>query len=135
MHSDEITVVKSFIEAINAYDLKTLENLMTKDHTFIDATGRRTSGRDEMILAWQKYFDMFPDYAVNIDSILQDGPLVAIFGSTSGTYKGKEGLKPENEVGGPAAWKALVENGKVKLWQVYADYTETWKVIEANQTA
>ncbi len=69
---------------------------------------------------------MFPDYHVVVDSILQDGPIVGIFGSTSGSYKG-------NEVGGPSAWKAVAEKGKVRLWQVYADYTETWKIIKATQ--
>jgi hypothetical protein len=29
----------------------------------------------------------------------------------------------------PAAWKAVVENGKVKLWQVYADWIEGIRII------
>ncbi len=133
MESSEIEVVKAFIDAINAHDITSLGNLMTQDHTFIDGSGGITTGRDTIIAGWPQYYDMFPDYVVNVELILQEGPLVGIFGSTSGTYNGKEGMKPENKVGGPAAWKATVENGKIKVWQVYADYTETWKVIKANQ--
>lgn len=133
MRSDVVKVVRAFIDAINAHDLASLENLMTGDHTFVDASGDRTTGCAAMISGWQKFFEMFPDYSVQVESMLHDASLVAVFGSTSGTYKGRQGMKPENKVGGPAAWKALVENGKVKLWQVYADYTEAWKIIQANQ--
>jgi hypothetical protein len=33
----------------------------------------------------------------------------------------------------PAAWRAGVENGKVKLWQVYSDWTEGVKTIEKDR--
>ena len=121
MESVEIEVVKAFIDAINSQDINSLGKLMTEDHTFIDGNGGITTGRDKILSGWPEYYDMFPDYVVNIESIHQDGDIVAVFGSTSGTYNGKEGMKPENKVGGPAAWKATVENGKVRIWQVYAD--------------
>jgi len=54
---------------------------------------------------------------------------VAAFGSAAGTYNGKRGLVPENRIEMPAAWKAIVENGKIKFWQVYADWTEGYKII------
>jgi len=31
------------------------------------------------------------------------------------------------------AWKAAVENGKVKLWQVSADWTEGRRLIDQDQ--
>lgn len=33
----------------------------------------------------------------------------------------------------PAAWKAIVENGKIKVWQVYADWTEGLKIIDEDK--
>jgi len=33
----------------------------------------------------------------------------------------------------PAAWKALVEKGKVKHWQVYADWTEGMRIINEDK--
>jgi hypothetical protein len=30
----------------------------------------------------------------------------------------------------PVAWKAVLENNKIKLWQVYADWTEGRKIID-----
>ena len=133
MDSTEIDVVKAFIAAINKGDFSELSDLMTEDHTFVDSAGRIESGRENMTTGWEEYFRMFPDYEIKIESILGDKALVAVFGSASGTYNGKRGLIPENRIEMPAAWKAVVASGKIKLWQVYADWTEGWKVINADQ--
>jgi predicted ester cyclase len=77
-----------------------------------------------MIAGWAAYFRMFPDYAIQIETILGQGDLVAAFGSASGTYAGKRGLVPENRIEMPAAWRAVVQSGKVSRWQVYADWTD-----------
>jgi ketosteroid isomerase-like protein len=132
--SVEIKVVKAFIDAINSQDIASLGKLMTEDHAFMDGTGGIPTGRNTTLSGWRQYYEMFPDYVVNIESIHQDGSIVAVFGSTSGTYNGKEGMKPENKVSGPAAWKVTVENRKVKIWKVYVDYTETQERITSSPT-
>jgi len=86
-----------------------------------------------MTTGWKEYFRMFPDYEIQVESILEDKALVAVFGSASGTYNGKRGIVPENRIEMPAAWKALVANGKIRLWQVYADWTEGRKTIEEDK--
>lgn len=106
---------------------------MTEDHTFVDSSGSIQSGRENMTAGWEEYFRMFPDYKIQVESILQDKAFVAVFGSASGTYNGKRGLVPENRIEMPAAWKAVVENGKVKLWQVYADWTEGIRIINEDK--
>jgi len=133
MISNEIDVVAAFIAAINRRVVSEITGLMTEDHTFVDSGGGIRSGRENMIAGWEGYFRMFPDYKIRIESILGDKALVAVFGSASGTYNGKRGLVPENRIEMPAAWKAVVENGKVKLWQVYADWTEGSRIIEADK--
>jgi len=121
MTSNEIKVVEAFIAAINRRAPSEISSLMTEDHTFIDSGGTVQSGRENMTAGWEQYFRMFPDYKIEVESILGDKALVAVFGSASGTYDGKRGLVPENRIEMPAAWKAVVENGKIKLWQVYTD--------------
>ena len=133
MDSKEIAAVRNFIAAINQGDGSRLSSLMTEDHTFIDSLGRALTGCDKMTEGWNEYFRMFPDYRIEVQSILQDHDLVAAFGSASGTYAGKRGLVPENRIEMPAAWRAIVENGKVKVWQVYADWTEGWKIISEDE--
>jgi len=129
MTSNEIDVVKAFIAAINRRSPPEISDLMTEDHTFVDSAGKVQSGRQNMTAGWNEYFRMFPDYTIVVETILGDSELVAVFGSTSGTYNGKRGVVPENRIEMPAAWRAVVQNGKVKRWQVYADWTEGIRTI------
>ena len=135
MTSNEINVVKAFIAAINRRNPSEISGLMTEDHTFVDSAGNIESGREKMTAGWAEYFRMFPDYEIQIESILGDKIFVAVFGSASGTYNGKRGLVPENRIKMPAAWKAIVANGKIKHWQVYADWTGGCRIIEEDKKA
>ena len=135
MNSKEIHIVEAFIAAINHHDLPAIANLMTEDHTFVDSAGAVHSGRKNMTVGWKQYFQMFPDYEIHIEKLLADQALVAVFGSASGTYNGKRGLVPANKIAMSAAWKAQVDNGKIKLWQVYADWTQGSKIMEQDKKA
>jgi len=135
MASKEIEVVEAFISAINRHAPSEISELMTDDHSFIDSRGKIQTGREKMIAGWKEYFRMFPDYYIRLESILSEQTLVAAFGSAFGTYNGKRGLAAENRIEMPAAWKAIVEHGKIKLWQVYADWTEGSKIISEDNAA
>ncbi|MBN1472963.1 MAG: nuclear transport factor 2 family protein [Syntrophaceae bacterium] len=135
MVTKEIQIVQSFNNAINEGNAERLSSLMTEDHTFIDASGTAHSGVRKMTEGWKDFFRMFPDYKNNFESILQDGNLVVALGTASGTYNGNRGLIPENQMKWSAAWKAIVENDKIKVWQVYADWTEAMKIIDEDQKA
>jgi ketosteroid isomerase-like protein len=126
-------VVEAFISAINQHDLSKLSSLMADDHTFVDSTGKSESGRANMLAGWNAYFMMFPDYEITVEQMVGEGTFVAVFGTAAGTYDGKRGRVPENRIQMPAAWRAEVVNGRIKLWQVYADWTEGWKIIEEDQ--
>jgi ketosteroid isomerase-like protein len=131
--SHDADVVAAFIAAINRHDLAALADLMSEDHTFIDSLGGRVSGRKEMTTGWKAYFAMFPEFKILVDTTLNDRGTVAVFGSVSGTYNGKRGPIPKNRIAMPAAWKANVADGEVKLWQVYCDWTEGMRIIEEDK--
>lgn len=133
MSSDNIKTVEAFIEAINQRDPYKISALTTDDYTFIDSSGYVDTHRENIIYGWKGFFEMFPDYRIKVDEIITDGNIVALFGSAFGTYNGKRGLIPENRIGMPAAWKAIVENGKIKLWEVYTDWAEGEKIIEEDE--
>ena len=135
MESEEIRIVKAFNDAITEGNVERLSSLMTEDHTFIDPSGAAHTGRKEMTEGWAGFFRMFPDYRNTFEHILQDGTLVVAVGTACGTYNGSRGLIPANRMTWSAAWKAIVECDKVKLWQVYADWTEGLKIIEEDQKA
>ena len=133
MNSKEILVFNAFVNAINQADTAELNKLMSEDHIFVDSAGRKEEGREKMITGWKTYFDMFPDYKIEIEDIVQEKEIIGAFGLAIGTYKGKRGLVSQNIIKMPAAWRTVIKEGKVKLWQVYADWTEGMKIIEEDQ--
>jgi ketosteroid isomerase-like protein len=133
MSTNPIDVVTAFIAAINARSIEQISDLMTDDHTFVDSVGRAISGREQMTTGWETYYRLFPDYAITVEDIVGHGDFVAVFGAVSGTFNGKRGLVPENRIAMPASWRAIVEGGKVKRWQVYADWTEGMRTIAEDQ--
>jgi hypothetical protein len=74
-----------------------------------------------MRAGWAGYFRMVPDYTIAVEETICDGPLVVMLGVVQGTYTADGKLKPENRWQTPAAIRALIEDGKVAEWRVYAD--------------
>ncbi|MBA7621976.1 hypothetical protein ES703_29347 [subsurface metagenome] len=126
-------IVKRYIEAINNQDLEKIAGLMTNDHEFVDAEGGRYTGKENILEGWPAYFEMFPDYEIEITDILEENALVGVFGYASGTYKNLQNENNSNHWRLTASWKALVEDKKIKYWQVYCDYTPIHEIIRNNR--
>jgi ketosteroid isomerase-like protein len=120
--------ILAFIERINAHDVPGLGELMSDDHTFIDAHGNQVSGKERMIAGWRGYFEWFPDYYIEVTDSFEQGENFALFGFAGGTFKNQEGQSWRL----PAAWKAIVKDGRVSLWQVFADTKVPFEIIERN---
>lgn len=118
----------TFIDRINAHDVNGLAELMSDDHTFIDAHANEVAGKEKMIGGWHGYFEWFPDYKIEVTDIFENGEQFGLFGFAGGSFKGKPGASWRL----PAAWKAIVKDGRVKLWQVFADTKIPFEIIERN---
>jgi hypothetical protein len=66
---------------------------------------------------WQDYFESFPDYKIEISEIFERDKEFVLLGRASASFKGEK-VKCWSI---PSAWKAIIENGKVLCWQVFAD--------------
>jgi ketosteroid isomerase-like protein len=130
MPADCIATCQAFIRAINGHCIDDLRALMSDDHVFVDSQDKSVSGREAMLTAWSAYFGMFPDFRIEADTMITGGGTVAIFGHASGTFSGRRGPTPEARITMPAAWRVIVSEGKIKVWQVYADWSEGMKIIE-----
>jgi ketosteroid isomerase-like protein len=107
-------VVAVFIECINAHDVPALTACLTEDHRFIDSLGTVFSTRDTLRQGWAGYFALVSDYRVTVDeSAVGKGSLILV-----GTAAGKSGGVSWSV---PAAWRAVVRDGQIAEWQVYAD--------------
>jgi len=120
-NQEPIEVVLSFLDRINAHDVGGICSLMTPDHTFIDGLGNKFTGVANLRKGWASYFSWFPDYAISHEEILGNGQIVLLTGSARGTYAAGSKLPKENHWETPAAWKAVVRNGQIAEWHVYAD--------------
>lgn len=116
-----IAAVLQFEQAINSRDPEAICSLMASDGEFIDSMGNRIQGTEKLRSAWIGYFKMVPDYSISHSEIFADGNTVAIFGSAQGTFLKDGRLPSENFWKTPAAWRAVVKDGKIAVWQVYAD--------------
>lgn len=127
---EPIAVVLAFLGAINARDVDKLCALMSEDHVFVDGLGNRVQGKESMRKGWLGYFQWFPDYRVSHEEIFAQGEVVAAFGSAEGTYAPKGAISRENHWLVPAAWEAVVRDGLVKEWRVYADNQPARKIMD-----
>ncbi len=125
-------VVTDFVKAINDGDVNRIYELMTEDHAFIDAQDHVHKGREFMKNAWKEYFEMFPDYQIDITEIIGTDTLFALFGYVSGTYKNLKNKDNSNYWRIPGSWKAIVADKKIRHWQVYCDYTGIMEIVNRN---
>ncbi len=116
-----LETIQRFVDHINRHDVAALTALMTPDHRFVDSLGSAVVGRETMRQGWRQYFQMVPDYHINITRSFMDGPEVVLLGSATGTYSRDGQLRAADSWQTPAAWRALVHDGLVAEWQVYAD--------------
>jgi len=124
-----IETVLGFLDRINERDPDKLAAFMTEDHAFIDSLGQTVRTREKMRAGWRAYFSFCPDYCVSHEEILQSGNIVAVFGAAGGTIAANGKLPAENKWRIPASWMAVVQDGLVKEWRVYADNKPVYDIL------
>jgi len=113
-----VTIVRAYIDRINAGDPEGLAKLSSDRIRFVDATGGRHALTREV---WAAYFADFPDYRIRVERIFANGPNVAVVGVASGSYRGRGASVPGAAWRFPASWSATVRGGKLVEWRVYGD--------------
>jgi ketosteroid isomerase-like protein len=113
--------VRAFVASINAHDVAGLAARVTPDHRFVDSLGTVLTGRDAVRDGWRQYFQIVPDYRIDVIRSFVDNDDVVLLGLAGGTYSRNGQLNPADKWETPAAWRALVRGRLVAEWQVYAD--------------
>jgi ketosteroid isomerase-like protein len=124
--TDSAETFKRFVSAINSHDVRALTALMTADHVFVDSVGNRVDGASSMEVGWRGYFAMCPDYWIQADDVMAEGAAVLAAGAAGGTIDGVSWRTP-------AAWKAMVRDGKVAEWRVFADNKPVYEILARRQ--
>ena len=120
-----LDTARRFAAAINGHDVFAIAELMSEDHVFIDSLGNAMNGRAAMRAGWRGYFATFPDYRIDVRGIAADGDTVLLHGCAEGTLAGAA----DGHWTIPAAWRAVVADGKIRLWQVYADNKPVYDLL------
>jgi ketosteroid isomerase-like protein len=114
-------VVRTFVMRINAHDNAGLTALMSPQYEFIDSLGNKLPYAMASE-GWKHYFAMVPDYWIRLDQIVSESDVVIAVGQAGGTFVPAGGqVQPGNRWEAPAAWRAVVGDGKVVQWRVYCD--------------
>ena len=74
--TDAEATLKKFVARINAHDPSGIIALCTIDHVFIDSLGSRLSGHEQLAQRWRRYFSLFPDYCIEVESAISRGTLL-----------------------------------------------------------
>jgi ketosteroid isomerase-like protein len=119
--ASSIEVVLEFEQLINSHNAEAVCGLCTADSVFIDSLGNRMEGAQKLRAAWEGYFKMVPDYTISHSEVFANGDTVAMFGSAQGTFSKNGQLRNEDFWKTPAGWRAVVKDGKIAVWQVFAD--------------
>ncbi|HEY4709466.1 MAG TPA: nuclear transport factor 2 family protein [Candidatus Acidoferrales bacterium] len=118
---DPINVVLKFEQLINSRSAEEVCSLLTSDSVLVDSMGNRIAGASKLRSAWAGYFRMVPDYTISHTEIFANRDTVAVFGSAQGSFAKDGNLRKEDVWKTPAAWRAVVKDGKIAIWQVFAD--------------
>ena len=113
---------EQFVSAINDHDTEAITSLMTDDHLFVDSLGNRVRGTKAMQTGWRSYFAMCPDYWIQIRTVLSEGDTILSTGEAGGTIDGVSWRAP-------AAWEAVIRDGVVLEWRVFADNKQVHEIL------
>ena len=127
--TDTVRTALKFVNEVNRHDVESLVAMLSDDHLHVDGLGQEVRGREKLRELWAGYFRSFPDYHLAVKEWFQNGRVVGMFGTASGTFAVGTELPVENRWKVPAAWRAVVRDHQIAQWQVYVDSEPLWKLM------
>jgi ketosteroid isomerase-like protein len=120
------TAVGDFIARINAHDAPGVVACCTPDHVFIHSLGTRLSDLAKLEPGWAGYFVLFPDYRIEVETMVSADALVLMTGLASAIHRptGRSWRIT-------AAWRALVSEQLIAAWQVSADNKPLYEILSS----
>jgi ketosteroid isomerase-like protein len=125
--------VLAYIQRINAHDVDGIIDLMADDFRYINSAGDTFRGRAFMRQEWRKYFNVYPDFKIHVETVISGPEGVAVFGSAEGTYSTDDENPEENHWLVPAAYFGITTGGKIVHWQTYADSSIVFDIIKEHE--
>lgn len=87
--NENLTIIRKLYDAVNAKDLGYIKSLGAPSSEWLDVPFNFTSrGENAIIDPWKSWFDIFPDAACEVQSLVALGDYVIARGIGRGTQKG-----------------------------------------------
>lgn len=107
------TTVREFFDRLNAQELDVIDELCADEFSVTinrKGTDESAIGTDGLQAIYEEYYAAFPDFHHEIDELVAEGDLVAVFMTSTGTHEGEfRGVGPTgNEI-------AIEENGLLRI--------------------
>jgi len=115
--SKPTSIVRRFVECINAADIDGIAALTAPTYTFTDMEGDVyvITGKASVRASWNEYLSAHPQYRILVDRVLRSGEGVALVGRTTGSH-----LSPGVEESELVLWIAELQNDRICAWRIYS---------------
>lgn len=107
-------IIQTYLSGINTHNVESMMTLLSEDHVMIDSQGKEVRGKKQLESAWRNYFQLFPDYSINVQKIMTFGDERIIVATASAGSNSQHWELP-------VIIKAKVQDDKIMEWQVFAD--------------
>ena len=128
-----VECVRGFVDAVNAADVTRMCTLMTEDHLFVDSDGAEVRGRESMRRSWVQYFRMMSHYHIEVTETFCEAGTVILVGTASGACAADGTATAASHWTVPAAWRAVVRDGRVAVWQVFVNPEPIRRAMHGSQ--
>ncbi len=129
----ETKCVTRFIELLNRHQADSLSFILHQDAEFIDTQNRYLKGNERIAKGWKKYWEIFPDYHLEVENIWVESGKIALFAKAKATYKNKQSESNENQWEIPMAIQLQLSDNKIIAWRMYGDTKIIYEIIRSNE--
>lgn len=129
----QMRYVTHFIDILNHHQVDSLAAILHQDAEFVDTQNRYLTGNKRIAQGWGKYWEIFPDYHLEVENIWIQSDSIAIFAMAKATYKNKQSESNENQWEIPIALQLYFTNGKMMHWKMYGDTKIIYEIIRNNE--
>ena len=110
LRNRSVRIVERFIDAVNRRDLDGVGAVISDDFRIVDSQGEWLEGRDEVLRAHARFFELEPNFNLSAESKVARGDEVLVKGSVTAS---------DPSLALDTLWKARVAGDKVTYFQSF----------------
>lgn len=118
--TNPITVVRAYVQALDARDDRALEALIADEFELVDSVGNVIAGKEACLTVLRRLSALAPDYRIEPASMSRRGQVVLVSGKASSA---------DPRLCRDSQWRARVEGGRLLSWEAFAAHPVSFNEI------